>query len=186
MSSEAAGVSGLAGRYATALFELADADGALDQVAQDLGALGGMIAESDEFRRMLRSPVLSRDAQSRALDAIAEKAGFSSLTRRFVGLVAANRRLFALERMIGAYRTLLARHRGEISAEVTSATPLKDSQVDALRTALKSAVGSDVDLTTEVDPSLIGGLVVRVGSRMVDSSLRSKLQRLQLVMKGAG
>ena len=184
MASEARGVSGLAGRYATALFELADQEKALDQVAQDLRTLGGMIDESADLKRLIRSPVLSRDAQGAAMRSLLERAELSAMTRNFVGLVARNRRLFALPGMISGYLQLLAERRGEIRAEVTAAQEMSPAQVTAINDQLKRAVGSKVAVDIRVDPAIIGGLVVKVGSRMVDGSLRSKLQRLQLAMRG--
>ena len=185
MSSEQTETSGVAGRYATALFELAVDRGVIDEVANDLGQLQAMINESADLRRLIQSPLFSRDQQSGAMAAVLTSAGLSELVRNFVGVVAGNRRLFALEGMIGAYRALVARHRGEVTAEVISAAPLSDTQRAAVEQALKQAIGSNVAIDTDVDPALIGGMVVRVGSRMVDSSLRTKIQRLQLAMKGA-
>jgi len=185
VSSEQTETSGVAGRYATALFDLALDRRAIDEVAGDLQRLQAMINESADLRRLIRSPLFSRDQQSAAMAAVLTSAELSELVRNFVGVVAANRRLFALEGMIAAYRGLVARHRGEVTAEVTSATPLSDTQRAAVEQALKEAIGSNVSVVTDVDPDLIGGMVVRVGSRMVDSSLRTKLQRLQLAMKGA-
>jgi F-type H+-transporting ATPase subunit delta len=177
--------SGIAGRYATAVFELAVSRGAIDAVADNLSRLQALIDESGDLRRLIRSPLFSREQQSRAMDAVLEKAKLSELVRNFVAVVARNRRLFALEGMIRTYRDLVARHRGEVTAEVISATPLSEAQRAAVEQALRRAVGSNVAVDAQVDPALIGGMVVRVGSRMVDSSLRSKLQRLQLAMKGA-
>ncbi|MPY69702.1 MAG: F0F1 ATP synthase subunit delta [Alphaproteobacteria bacterium] len=185
MSSQSTLTSGLAGRYATAIFELAEEAHAIDGVHDDLVGLQAMIDESDDLRRVLRSPLIPRDQAGKAMDALLDAAGVSDLTRRFVGLAAKNRRLFALENMISAFRTLRARHRGEVTAEVTSATPLSDAQQAAVLDALKRVMGSAVAVDHKVDPDLIGGLVVRVGSRMVDSSLRTKLQKLQIAMKGA-
>jgi F-type H+-transporting ATPase subunit delta len=185
VSSEQTQTSGVAGRYATALFELAVDRGLIDQVADDLRQLQAMINESADLRRLIQSPLFSRDQQSDAMAAVLTSAGLSEMVRNFVGVVAGNRRLFALEGMIGAYRALVARHRGEVTAEVTSATPLSESQQSAVEQALRQAIGSTVAVDTKIDPDLIGGMVVRVGSRMVDSSLRTKLQRLQLAMKGA-
>lgn len=185
MASQSTGTSGLAGRYAGALFELALERHALDAVTADLERLQSMIAESADLRRLIESPLFSREEQSRAMAAVVAKAELSETVANFVAVIARNRRLFALQDMIRAWRELLARHRGEVTAEVTSATPLSDTQRGALEQALKQAIGSDVLMTEEVDPGLLGGLVVRVGSRMVDSSLRTKLHRLQLAMKGA-
>jgi F-type H+-transporting ATPase subunit delta len=186
LAAEDTGLSGLAGRYALALLELADEQKALDPVAEDLRGLKAVIAESEDLRRLIRSPLFTRAQQSAAMTAILDKAGVGELTRRFVLLVARNRRLFALDRMIGAYLAELARRRGEVTAKVASATALNDAQQRALVETLRKEVGAKVQVEMTVDPSLIGGLIVRVGSRMIDNSLRSKLQRLQLAMKGAG
>lgn len=179
-------MTGIAGRYATALFELALEQKAADDVAGDLDGLGALIDESEDLLRLVRSPVLTRAEQSRAMAAILEKAGVHILTRNFVGLIAGNRRLFALPAMISAYQQLLAAHRGEIAGEVISAYPLSDAQLDAVRKQLAQAMGQEVQLESTVDESLIGGLVVRVGSRMIDYSLRTKLQNLKVAMKGVG
>lgn len=185
MASGATGLAEIAGRYATALFELADERKALDLVADDLRALKAMLAASGELRRLVRSPVIGRAEKAKALEALMERAGLDGLTRRFVGLVAANRRLMALDRMIDAYLAELARRRGEITARVTSAAALSAAQKTALGAAVKRAVGGKVAVEHRIDPSLLGGLVVRVGSRMVDSSLSTKLKKLELAMKGA-
>jgi F-type H+-transporting ATPase subunit delta len=184
LASEATGVSGLAGRYATALFDLADQEKAFDAIAGDLRRLGAMIESSADLKRLIRSPVLSRDAQGAAMKVLLERAELGPITRNFVGLVARNRRLFALPGMIAGYLQLLADRRGEIRAEVTAAQEMSPAQVTAINDQLKRAVGSKVAVEIRVDPAIIGGLVVKVGSRMVDGSLRSKLQRLQLAMRG--
>lgn len=186
MSSKTAGTKGIADRYAAALYGLADERKALDQVAEDLRAVQAMLTESEDFRRLVSSPILSREDQKKGLAAISEKAGLSDLTSNFLGLVAQNRRLFALRDMISAYLQRLAAARGEVSAEVVSAKKLTASQTTALQAALKQVVGKDVAVEAKVDPAILGGLIVKVGSRMVDSSVRSKLQRLQLAMKGVG
>ncbi len=186
VSSETTGATGLAGRYATALFELADADGVLDQVADDLERLEAMIHASDDLTRLIRSPVISREDQTRAMAALMEKSAMGELSVRFVGVVAQNRRLFVLPDMITAYRALLAAHRGEASVEVISAKTLSEKQRTAIGAALKKAVGARIALDVKVDPGLLGGLIVRVGSRMFDSSLSTKLQHLRLAMKGVG
>lgn len=185
MPSEPFDASGLAGRYATALFALADDRRELDAVAADLAAIAQMIDQSADLRRLIRSPVIARDAQARALESVLAAARIGELAQHFVGLVAKNRRLFALPAMIGAYGALLARRRGEATAEVVSATPLSARQLETVTEALKSVTGGKVQIAARVDPSLIGGLVVRLGSRMVDSSLRTKLEKLQLTLKGA-
>jgi len=179
-------LSDLAGRYASALLDLADERKALDQVSDDLQTLRSLIAESEDLRRLLGSPIFTGDQQRKAMNALMEKAGIAELTRRFVLVVADNHRLFALPAMIEGYLSELARRRGEITAEVTSARNLSDAQQAALLEALRNAIGGKVQLDLKVDSDLIGGLIVKVGSRMIDSSLRSKLQRLQLAMKGVG
>lgn len=178
-------VSGVAGRYATALFELAEAQSALDAVAADLDGIRAMMNESEDLLRLVRSPIYSAEEQGRAFAAILDKAGASGLVKNFVGLVIQNRRLFALPDMISAYRAILAAKRGEMTADVTSAHPLADAQIESLKAALKSATGRDVNINTKVDAALLGGLVVKVGSRMIDSSLRTKLNSLKIAMKEA-
>ncbi|MGE0724293.1 MAG: F0F1 ATP synthase subunit delta [Alphaproteobacteria bacterium] len=184
MASNASESAGLAERYANALFDLADERKALDAVADDLRRLRAMLADSADLDRLVRSPILSRAEQGRAVAALAEKAGFDDLTTKFLGLLARNRRLFAVRATIEAFLAELARRRGEVTAKVASAVPLTEAQVATVTDALRRAVGSKVSVDLSVDPSLLGGLVVRVGSRMVDSSLRTKLQRLELAMKG--
>lgn len=184
MPDTSANASGLAGRYASALFDLAEEQSALDAVAEDLRNFRSLLDESEELRRLIRSPVLSREEQGRALAAVVERAGFNPLTGRFLGLLAHKRRLFALPDMIKAYEALLAAHRGEVSGQLVSAVPLSEEQVDTVREQLKKAVGQEVTLATSVDPTLLGGIVVRVGSRMIDASLRTKLHQLELAMKG--
>jgi F-type H+-transporting ATPase subunit delta len=175
----------LAGRYAVALFELAEDRDALDAVAVDLGNLRSLLADSADLRRLIRSPVLSREEQGRAVMALGERAGFGQLTRQFLGLLATKRRLFVLPEIILTYLAMLGEHKGEVSAELTSAVALSEEQVATVREKLAAAMGQTVTLATAVDPGLLGGLVVRVGSRMIDASLRTKLQRLELAMKGA-
>jgi F-type H+-transporting ATPase subunit delta len=179
-------VSGVAGRYATALFELAVEAKAIDKVATELSQVDKMIDESEDLTRLVRSPVFSAEEQVRAMGAILEKAGITGITENFVKLTAKNRRLFALPGMIEGFRKLVARHRGEVSAEVTSAHELSDDQVAELSAALKASLGKDVQLSRRVDAGLLGGLVVRVGSRMIDTSLRTKLNSLKIAMKEVG
>jgi F-type H+-transporting ATPase subunit delta len=186
LASEATGVSGLAERYAAALFELADERRILDAVAADLRALKAMIGGSADLMRLIRSPILSRAEQSRAIAALAEQAGFSPLVRDFLGVVAHNRRLFAVPAMIDSYLKKLAERRGEVTAEVTAAQPLSEAQLARLGEELRRALGRRVAVEVKVDRALLGGLVVKVGSRMIDGSLRSRLARLQLAMKGVG
>lgn len=184
MAAQDTGLSGLADRYAAALFALADERGALDAVAADLGRIQTLVGGSADLRTLLRSPVLSRADQARALGVVLGRMEISPIVKNLIGLMAKNRRLFALERTITAYRERLARHRGEVSAEVTSAIALKPEHLQAVRDAVKRVVGRDVALEAKVDPALIGGLIVKVGSRMLDNSLRTKLQNLELALKG--
>lgn len=184
MATSTGPASGLAERYAGALYELADEAKNLDQVADDLRDVKALLAESDDFRRLVRSPVLKRDDQEKALAAVAEKSGAQALTGNFLRLLAKNRRLFALPEMIEAFLSILATRRGEVQAKVTAAHPLSDDQVARLEASLREVAGAKVSLETHVDQSLLGGLVVQLGSRMYDSSLRTKLQRLQSAMKG--
>lgn len=186
VAAAAAGAGGLAGRYAAALFELADEKKALDAVADDLKALRKLIADSDDLRRLIKSPVISRAEQGRAMKALLDAAGANDLVKRFIGLVAENRRLFALLPMIDAYLAELAKRRGEITAEVVSARPLDEASQQRLAEAIRRVAGQRVTVDLRVDPELIAGLVVKVGSRMIDSSLRTKLNRMQIAMKGIG
>lgn len=184
MASETSFAAGLAGRYATALYELADEAKQLDAVAADLVRLKTMLDESADLRRFVSSPLIGRAEQAKAMDALVEKAQLAELTRRFVGTVARNRRLFQLRSIIEAFGQMLAAHRGELTAEVISAKPLNPAQAEAVNAALRGAMGRKVSMDLKVDPSLLGGLRVKVGSRLVDASLASKLQRLQFAMKG--
>jgi F-type H+-transporting ATPase subunit delta len=179
-------MASMAGRYAAALFELAREERQLPQVEADLRAFQAMLDASGDLRRLVRSPVIAADDQARALDAILAKAGVSGLTANFFKLIARNRRLFAVADMMRAFRALLARERGEVSADVASAHPLTAEQLNALEDALRVQIGKDVQVNTRVDPALLGGLVVKVGSRMIDSSLRTKLNNLKVAMKGLG
>jgi F-type H+-transporting ATPase subunit delta len=179
-------VSGVPGRYATALFELAQEANSVDQIGADLATFQALMDESDDLKRLVRSPVFSAEDQIAALEAICAEAKINSLALNFIKLAAQNRRLFVLSDMIKAYRTLVAQSKGEISAEVTSADALSPKHVDDLKAAIKASVGRDVHLSTRVDASILGGLVVKVGSRMVDNSLKTKLQNLKIAMKGIG
>ena len=177
---------GMAGRYATALFELALENKAVDAVNNDLDRFDALLTESADLHRLVRSPAFGADEQLRALAAILAKAGITGLAANFLRVITTNRRMFAVHDMIRAYRALVARHKGEMIAQVTVAEKLSDSSLDALKSALKSVTGSqDVDLDIKIDPAIIGGLIVKVGSRMVDSSLRTKLNSIKLAMKEA-
>lgn len=186
MPSQSKDVGGVAGRYANAFYELADADKALDRVADDLRALDALCAESDDLARLVNSPVLSREAQAAAITALAKKVGFHALTVKLLGTLANNRRLSVVGAVIKAFLAELAHRRGEVTAEVVSATPLKPTVLDRVRDALANSLGAKVALESRVDASLIGGLIIRVGSKMVDASLATKLQKLKLSMKGIG
>ena len=179
-------ISGVPGRYATALYELASDEKAVDEVGKNLASIGQMLDESEDLVRLVRSPVFGSDEQWDALSAVLTKAGIKGLTSNFVGLVAKNRRLFALRDMITAYGKLVAHARGEVSAEVTSAEKLSADQVKRLKAALKEQVGRDVQMEEKVNPDILGGLIVKVGSRMVDNSLRTKLNNLKIAMKEVG
>jgi F-type H+-transporting ATPase subunit delta len=179
-------ISGMAGRYATALFELALESDGLDAVKADLERFDALMAESDDLRRLVRSPVFAADAQGNALVAVLDKTGIGGLTAQFLEAVTANRRLFAVRDMIRAYRALVARHKGEITAQVTVAEALSDAHRAAITDALKAVTGKDVGLDVKVDPAIIGGLVVKLGSRMVDGSLRTKLNSIKHAMKEVG
>ena len=176
---------GVAGRYAGALFELAKEQGALPQVEAELNTFQSLLDSSEDLRRLVRSPVFSAKDQAKALAAVLAKTGIGGLTANFLGLVARNRRLFAAADIVKAFRALAARSRGETPAEVTSAVALNDEQVALLKETLKATVGKDVQLATRVDPNLLGGLVVKIGSRMVDSSLRTRLSGLKVALKGS-
>jgi F-type H+-transporting ATPase subunit delta len=176
----------MSGRYATALFELARDEKSVDAVKADLDKFSAMLADSADLARLVRSPVFSAEIQSKALAAVLEKAEISGITAKFLKVLTANRRLFAVSDVIRAFRALVAKFKGEATADVTVAEPLSDKNLDALKTALKSVTGKDVALNVKIDPAIIGGLVVKLGSRMVDSSLRTKLNSIKHAMKEAG
>ena len=186
MASEDPSVSGVSGRYATALFELARDEKSVDAVVADLDQFDRLLAESDDLKRLVRSPVFSADAQLKALGAVLEKAEITGVSANFLKVLTANRRLFAVTDVIRAFRALVARFKGEATADVTVAEALSDANLDALKAALKSVTAKDVTLNVKVDPSIIGGLIVKLGSRMVDSSLRTKLNSIKHAMKEAG
>ena len=186
MAAEDPSVSGVSGRYATALFELARDEKSIDAVKADLDRFEAMLDDSADLKRLVRSPVFAADTQSKALSAVLDKAEITGISANFLKVLTANRRLFAVSDVIRAFRALVARFRDEASAEVAVAEPLSDKNLDALKTALKAVSGKDVTLNVKVDPSIIGGLVVKLGSRMVDSSLRTKLNSIKHAMKEAG
>ena len=173
--------SGVAQRYGLSLFELSSEKNVVEHVEKDLADFERLIGESEDLRRLIRSPVFSAEEQLGAMSAIVDKAGLGgSLTGNFLKVVAKNRRLFALEGMIRAYRDMAARARGEVTASVTVAHELNDGQRDKLKSTLAEIAGKDVTLDLTVDPAILGGMVVRLGSRQIDTSLRSKLQSLRI------
>ncbi len=185
-SQERTLVSGVAGRYATALFELASEGNAIDAVARDLDSFSAMLAESADLRRLVESPAFSAEDQTAAVKAVLAKAGISGVAGNFIGLVASKRRLFALPGMIQGFKNLVAEARGVVSAEVTVAEEPSAKRVEEIRAALKGVAGKDVDVAIRIDPAIIGGLVVKMGSRMVDASLKTKLNSIRLAMKEVG
>lgn len=186
MASEGPSVSGVSGRYATALFELAREQKSVDAVLADLDKFTALLAESADLKRLVRSPVFASEVQAKALAAVLDKAGISGISANFLKVLAANRRLFVVADVISGYRALVAKFKGEATADVTVAEKLSDKNLDALKTALKAVTGKDVALNIKVDPAIIGGLVVKLGSRMVDSSIRTKLNSIKHAMKEAG
>jgi F-type H+-transporting ATPase subunit delta len=179
-------ISGMAGRYAGALFELALEDKAVDTVKADLEQFDALVASSTDLTRLVRSPVFGVEDQLKALSAILDKAGIKGLAANFLRVITTNRRLFALRDIVRGYRALVARHKGEVSAQITVAEKLSDTNLDALKGALKSVTGGkDIDLDIKIEPAIIGGLIVKIGSRMVDSSLRTKLNAIKFAMKEA-
>jgi F-type H+-transporting ATPase subunit delta len=179
-------LSGMAGRYATALFELALESKSLDSVAADLGRFKALVEGSPDLSRLVRSPVFSAEEQLKAVAAVLDKTGIGGLAGNIIKVVASNRRLFAISDVIAAYGKLVSAHKGEASAEVTVAAPLSDAHLTALKVALKDVTKKDVKVDLKVDPSIIGGLIVKMGSRMVDSSLRTKLNSIKFAMKEVG
>jgi len=178
-------VSGMAGRYATALFELALESNALDKVSADLESFDALVSDNPDLQRLVRSPVFGAEEQTRALTAVLDKAGISGLAANFLKVIAYNRRLFAVRDMIRGYRALVAKHKGEVTAQVTVAETLSDARLAEIKDALKDVTKKDVRVDVNIDPTIIGGLVVKLGSRMVDSSLRTKLNAIKIAMKEA-
>ena len=177
-------VAGLAGRYASALFDLARTDKAVDSVSASLASVGAALTESADFAALIKSPRISRGAAKSAVAGLADAMKLDDLTARFLGVLADNRRLSALPDILAAFRTIEAAFKGETSAEVTAAQPLTAEQQDALKAKLKANLKKDVSINVKVDPSILGGLIVKVGSRMIDSSLKTKLDQLAVQMKG--
>ena len=186
MAAEDPSVSGVSGRYATALFELARDEKSIDAVKADLDQFNAMLADSADLRRLVRSPVFAADTQLKALGTVLGKAAIAGISANFLKVLTANRRLFAVTDAVRAFNALVAKFKGEAVADVTVAETLSDKHLDALKDALKAVTGKDVALNVKIDPSIIGGLVVKLGSRMVDSSLRTKLNSIKHAMKEAG
>ena len=178
-------LSGIAGRYALAVFELALEQKSTEAVGSDFAALKTMLAESADLARLVRAPVFDRDQQAKGMQALLEQMGAAPLTLKFVLLLCAKRRLFLLPDVIRDYEALTAQQRGEVDADIASARPLSDAQAAELKRVLKARLGREPQLITRVDPTLLGGLVVKVGSRMIDSSLRAKLNGIRTAMRGA-
>ena len=176
----------LGGRYAYALFELARDAKSIDAVEASLGAVRDALTQSDDFRMLTTSPLVAREAAVKAVQAVADEIGIDGTTKNFLSVLAHNHRLAQLPAIIRAFRALAAQHRGETTAEVASAHPLTDDQVDALKQQLRQRVGRDVNVDLTVDPELLGGLVVRIGSQRIDSSIRTRLNALAHVMKVGG
>ncbi len=186
MSEPASISAGIAGRYATAVFELAKEAKGLSSLEADVAALAQALKDSADLREVIASPVFSRDEQGRAMSALAVRMGLSSTVANTLALMAANRRLFVLPQLLAALGEMIAEEKGEVTAEVTAAAELTKAQAEKLAASLKKTVGKTVKLNTTVDESLIGGLIVKVGSKMIDTSIRSKLASLQNVMKEVG
>ncbi|RYE56161.1 MAG: F0F1 ATP synthase subunit delta [Rhizobiaceae bacterium] len=186
MADSSQSVSGVAERYASSLFALALEEGAVAEVAAALDQFQGMIDGSDDLQRLIKSPVFSAEEQLGAVSAIVEKAGIKGLAGNFIKVAASNRRLFAVPGMIRSFRQIYAAHRGEISADVTAARALTSEQETELKAALKGVTGKDVTINVAVDPAILGGLIVKLGSRQIDTSLRTKLSTLKLSLKEVG
>ena len=185
LAAHTAVASGLGGRYAAALYDLAREAGTVDEIRAELGALTGALKESPQFAQFVKSPLNDREAQGRAMAALLEAAGACDLTRRFIGVVIANRRLAELPEIIAAFHAIVAQAKGEVAAEIVSAHPLNDAQTARLKEKIRAIAGSDVQLDSRVDPALLGGFVVKIGSQMIDASLKTQLSRLQSILKEA-
>jgi F-type H+-transporting ATPase subunit delta len=174
----------LAGRYAAALYDLANDQGAVAVVEADLENLSGAIGESADLAELLRNPQITRDEAARAIEGVAGVLGLAPLTRNFLGVLAGNRRLASLTDAIRAFIAIAAAQRGEVTADVTSAHPLDDGQIAQLAAKLAQTEGRFVKIRTSVDPEILGGLIVKIGSRQIDSSIRTRLNSLAQVLKG--
>lgn len=185
--SEPASISnGIAARYATAIFELSKESKSLKSLESDLEALEAALADSGDFRDLINSPIYSREAQGKAVTAVAEKMKLSATTTNTLALMASKRRLFVLPQLLRALRAMISEDKGEVTADVIAAKQLTKAQTEKLAATLKKTVGKDVNINMSVDETLIGGLVVKVGSQMIDTSIRAKLANLQNAMKEVG
>lgn len=185
VASDGSSTASVPGRYASAIYDLARDSSQVAEVEAQLTAFQSLLDESEDLRRMIKSPVYAADEQARAIGALLEKAGIGGTTANFLGLVAKNRRLFAVPEMIKGFKALAAQGRGEVTATVTAAQALTDEQIEELKSTLRQSIGKDVTLDIWIDPEILGGLIVKVGSRMVDSSLRTKLNNMRVGLKRA-
>ncbi len=186
MAQSAKSASGVAERYASALFDLALSEKKLSKTEDDLARFGALLDGSDDLMRLVRSPAFTADDQLKAVGAVLAKAKITGLVGNFIQVVTANRRLFAIPGILNSFTELMAAHRGEVAADVTVAQPLTATQTKKLKAALKSVVGKDVAFNATVDPSILGGMIVKVGSRQIDTSLKTKLSSLKLALKEVG
>ena len=186
MATDDVMMASAAGRYAAALFDLANEENKVADIAGDLGNFKAFLDQSDDLKSLVESPLYSTEQQASAITALADRAGFGDVTKNLLSLLIKNRRLAIVSDVVKVYRSLVAKSRGEVTAEVTSAVVLSDEQVAELKETLKASVGKDVQLETRIDEGLLGGLVVKIGSRMVDSSLRTRLSNLRLSLKEVG
>lgn len=186
MAQSANLVSGVAERYASALFELALSEKKLPAVEKDLNAFGKMLDSNDDLMRLLRSPVFSADDQTKAIGAVLDKAKITGLSSNFLRVVAGNRRLFVVPGILRSFTEMMTAHRGEVTADVTLAQGLSAKQTKELKAALKSVVGKDVAINATIDPSILGGMIVKIGSRQIDTTLKTKLSSLKTALKEVG
>ncbi len=184
MSSNKAIATGISGRYAKALFDLALEGKSVDFVCADLDKIEALINGSNDFANLISSPIVTKNDQLKAVSLVSGELGLENMASNFLGVLAQNRRLDSLNSVLVSFKKIVADHKGEVTADVVSANPLTDNQTRALKKSLKATMGKDVNFDARVDESLLGGLIVKIGSRMVDSSLKSKLENLKVSMKG--
>ena len=176
--------SASAGRYGIALYEVASDSNLIDKIADELKVMKKLISESQDFLKLIKNPVFSRDEQTTGVFSISDSIGFSKITRNFLGLLARNRRLFVLSEIINSYEEIYATRKGQVTVEVTTAIELTEEQLKSLSVTLEESIGSKIDMVVIIDPKILGGLIISMGSRMFDSSIKSKIKRLGLSMKG--